>query len=59
MHLVITVSFTDPSDFDFFRTRFVGAVEDAVEIALNGDERLQEPARADGQIEVSWEVEDE
>ena len=54
--LVIRVEFSDESDFDFFRTRFVGVVEDEVITAVEGNET--EPARADGTIEVSWDVED-
>jgi hypothetical protein len=54
--LVITVEFSDESDFDFFRTRFVGAVEDLVVLATEGDG--DEPARADGTIEISWDVEE-
>lgn len=51
--LLIEVDFSDESDFDFYRHRFVGAVEDAVEEATNGDD-----ARADGTIEVSWDVDE-
>jgi hypothetical protein len=54
--LVINVEFSDESDFDYFRHKFVGVVEDEVATALEGNET--EPARADGSIEVSWDVED-
>lgn len=52
--LVIEVEFEDDSDFNYFRTNMVGAVEDIAVIAMEGDE--DEPARADGKIEVSWDV---
>lgn len=55
--LIIEVEFSDNSDFEFFRQRMVSAVEEVVEVALNGDEESGEPARADGTIEVSWDVE--
>lgn len=51
--LVITVDFEDDSDFDFYRARLVGAVEEAASEATDGDD-----ARADGKIEVSWDTED-
>ncbi len=56
--LVITITFSDDSDFDFFRERFVDACEEVKEVAVNGDEDTGEPARADGTIEVSWDTED-
>lgn len=52
--LLIRVDFSDASDFDYYRTKFVAVVEDEV-----GD--AQDPSeggRADGKIEVTWDVED-
>lgn len=57
--LVIRVEFEDQSDFQFFRSRCVDAVEEVVEVALHGDEDTGEPARADGTIEVSWDAEED
>jgi len=54
--LVITVEFSEDSDFDFFRARFVGVVEDAVAEAIEPEEGG--PA-ADGTIETGWDVEEE
>lgn len=51
MKLVITVDCTDPSDLDFMRTRLVAAVEEEVED--NKDD-----GRLDGEVEVSWDMED-
>lgn len=58
-NLIITVEFSDESDLDFFKQRMVGAVEEVAEVAVNGDPSIGEPARADGTVEVSWEVEDD
>lgn len=52
--LIIQVEFSDPSDFDFYRTKFVSTVEDEAADATD----LEEDGKADGTIEVSWEVED-
>lgn len=57
--LIINVTFADDSDVDFFRPRFVGACEEVAEVAMNGDPDIGEPARADGVIEVAWEIEDD
>ena len=53
--LVITVEFSDDSDFDFYRVNFVGVVEDAAAEALD----KEEGGKADGAIEVGWDVQDE
>lgn len=52
--LVITVEFTDESDFDAFRSRFVGACENEAEELMDDEEAPY----ADGLIIVGWEVED-
>lgn len=53
--LVISIEFEDESDFDFFRTRFVGVVEDAVVEATDEEE---DGPTADGKIEMGWDVEE-
>lgn len=53
--LVITVTFEDDSDYDFFRTRFVGAVESEAEEAMDD----AEAPHADGNITVEWDVSDD
>jgi hypothetical protein len=55
--LLITVEFSDDSDFDFFRDRFVWAAEEVARVAVEGDADAGEPARADGTIEVGWDAE--
>ena len=52
MKLIITVTFTDPSDFDFARNKMVSAVE-------NVADELEEEKRLDGTCEVDWEEGDE
>lgn len=34
-------------------------IEEVAEVAMHGDDEIGEPARADGTIEVSWDVQDE
>ena len=53
--LVIRVCFDDASDFDFYRARFVGAVEAEIADALDDSEA----PHADGAIELSWDTEDD
>lgn len=53
--LAIFVDFTDDTDFDFYRAKFVGVVEDAVGDAMDEEEGR----KADGLIEVSWDMQDE
>lgn len=54
--LVINVEFKDESDFEFYRHRLVGMVEDAViEIVEGTHESLPQ---SDDRIDVSWEVTD-
>jgi hypothetical protein len=53
--LVITVEFDDESDFDAFRQRFVGVCEDEAAELMDDEEA----PRADGKIEVGWDVEEE
>lgn len=50
--LVIQVSFTDPSDLDWCRTRAVAVVEELIE-------ETKDEGRIDGEVEVSWEIEDD
>lgn len=50
--LVIRVDCADPSDLDWLRSRAHAAVEDVVLDAKDED-------RLDGEVEVSWEVEDD
>lgn len=51
MKLVITVEAEDPTDLDWLRDRCIGAVEEKVSDA-------NEENRLDGEVEVSWEMED-
>lgn len=48
-NLVIRVECSDPSDLDWLRTRCVSAVEEEVE---------EQSERMDGEVEVTWEIED-
>lgn len=50
--LLIRVDCDDESDLDWLRHRCVAAVEDVVETN-------REEERLDGEVVVSWEVEDE
>jgi hypothetical protein len=52
--LIIYVEFEDEPDFDFFRNHFIGACEDIAAEAMDDEEA----PKADGKIEVGWEVED-
>ncbi len=54
--LVVYVKFSDDSDLDYFRARIVDTVDDVVDIIVNG--RDDEPARADGIIQVDWDIEE-
>lgn len=54
MKLLIVVDFEDSSDFDFYRHKFVGAVEAEVEEALD----TEDAPHADGNITVEWDTED-
>ena len=49
--LIITVEFSDDSDFDWLRTRMVGAVEEVLE-------EQTEQGKVDGKVEVSWDTGD-
>lgn len=52
--LVIYVECTDESDIDWVRGKLVPMVENAVE-----DPDMDIVDRLDGEVEVSWEVEDD
>jgi hypothetical protein len=51
MNLLIRISGDDPTDIEFIRTRAVGAVEEVVE-------EVEEEGRFDGDVEVSWDIDD-
>ncbi len=50
-NLLIRVECSDPTDLDWIRTKAIGAVEDVVE-----QSKIEE--RFDGNVEVSWDLED-
>jgi len=49
--LVISVEFSDDSDFDFMRQGLVAAVENKVD-------EYQERGQQDGDVSVDWDTED-
>lgn len=61
--LVIEFRFSDDSDLDFYRTSFVSNCENMAEEATDKDGNLDDilgsqAGRADGEIEVNWDIED-
>jgi hypothetical protein len=50
--LLIKVDFADETDFDYMRVKLVGAVESEVDEFVSED-------RNDGEVEVSWDVEED
>lgn len=53
--LVIYVEFSDESDFDAFRERIVGVVENEASELMDDEEAPY----ADGEIEVGWDVQED